>query len=109
MLAIDFSRYASSNFVYKPPETIIPIENKSTISHTTKDKIWSKLIQGIGANFLSLITWTNNLASSTSATRETQKNMFMVGQLHYHFSNLRGNWDYIFPANKKDGAIFNND
>ena len=98
ILTIDFSGCTSRNFVYKPPETIIPIENKSTISYTTKDKIWSKLIQGIGANFFVI----NNMDKQSgfiniSYMGDPEKYVY-GGELHYHFSNLRGDWDYIFPA-----------
>ncbi len=87
----------SSKFSYKPPEAIIPIENKVVVSGT-KETVWVKLVQGIGTNFFVI----NNMDKQSgfinvSYVGDPEKYVY-GGDLHFYISNARGERNYDFPA-----------
>ena len=99
ILLITFTGCVSSNYTYKPPEQMPRIENKITVNEN-KEKVWNKLVQGIGTNFFVINNMDKQSGFINVSYSGDPEKYVEGGELHFEFSNLRGERKYDFPATK---------
>lgn len=91
---------ASSKFTYTPLKENPTIQN-SIIVNQSKNVVWKKLIQGLGTNFFVI----NNLDKESgliNVSYSGDPELYVDGgEIHYYFSNARGERNYTFPASRK--------
>lgn len=90
---------ASSNFTYKPPEAMSKIENSITVNEN-KEKIWNKLVRGIGTNFFVINNMDKQSGFINVSYSGDPEKYVNGGELHFKFSNAYGERNYIFPATR---------
>ena len=89
----------SSDYSYREPEPVWKVENSITVKQT-KEKVWSKLVRGIGENFFVINNMDKQSGFLNVSYSGDPEKYVIGGYLHYEFSNARGKRVYDFPATK---------
>lgn len=99
VLIITLTGCVSSNYTYKPPLAMPPIESSLTVKDA-KVKVWNKLIKGIGANFFVINNMDKESGFVNVSYAGDPEKYVTGGELNFEFSNLRGERKYNFPATR---------
>ena len=97
MLLALFNGCVSSNYTYKQPKPLLKIESTIAVNES-KEKVWNKLVQGIGANFFVINNMDKQSGFINVSYSGDPEKYVEGGDLHFDFSNLRGKRNYDFPA-----------
>ena len=89
----------SYNYLYSPPKPMKKIENTIVVNES-KDKVWNKLIRGIGSNFFVINNMDKQSGFINASYSGDPEKYVEGGELHYQFSNMRGERKYDFPATR---------